>query len=336
MAPSNTDSSLLVRHDPGGGEAIWSSGMRITRKLGDEQASGGVGIEEFLLPPGMALPPHTHERESETFYVLDGSIRFRIDAHEASLGRGGFVHVPRRVEHAFAVEGGAPARMLHVGVPGRMWEFHRLTASGPALGEDLPPADTPAPSQEELLEACASYGIKFAGPPMVPDPGAELHGAVPDGQGVLLRAGDGEAWWFTDVRMTLKATGHDTAGAMTILEALVPAGWGPPLHVHHRDDEVFYLLEGAADIVCGEARWTAAAGSFVLLPREVPHAFRVTSATPLRLVQITAPAQFEHFLREAGRPAESDGLPKPGPIDIPALIAAGAPGGYDTIGPPIQ
>jgi cupin domain len=54
------------------------------------------------------------------------------------------------------------------------------------------------------------------------------------------------------------------------------SGFGPPLHIHHREDEAFYLLDGAMQVVCGEDRWEAGPGSLVMLPRGVPHAFVVS------------------------------------------------------------
>jgi quercetin dioxygenase-like cupin family protein len=58
---------------------------------------------------------------------------------------------------------------------------------------------------------------------------------------------------------------------------MCPAGFGPPPHLHHREDEAFYVLEGQMTVTCGEQTWTATPGSFVLLPRGIPHAFTVAA-----------------------------------------------------------
>lgn len=156
-----------------------------------------------------------------------------------------------------------------------------------------------------------------------------------DLRGYHLGADDGEAIWFLDTLMTLKAGADDTHGAFTLIDCLAPAGFGPPLHVHRREDEGFYVLEGALTVLCGSDRWTAAAGSFVLLPRGVPHAFTVSDEGPCRLLQITAPAQFEQFVADAGRPAERRTLPEPSPPDVGALVQAAARYGNEIVGPPM-
>jgi quercetin dioxygenase-like cupin family protein len=102
------------------------------------------------------------------------------------------------------------------------------------------------------------------------------------GRGHHLAAGQGEAIWFMDTLMTVKASGRDINDALSVVEALCPAGFGPPPHLHHHDDEAFYVLEGQMTVTCGEQTWTAAPGSFVLLPRGIPHAFTVAAAGPCR------------------------------------------------------
>jgi len=69
----------------------------------------------------------------------------------------------------------------------------------------------------------------------------------------------------------LKASRQSTGGALSVFETSIDAG--PPLHVHDRDDECFYVLDGALSVRCGSEEFDAAAGSFVFLPRGRPHRF---------------------------------------------------------------
>ncbi len=69
----------------------------------------------------------------------------------------------------------------------------------------------------------------------------------------------------------LKASRHSTGGALSVFETRI--GAGPPLHVHDREDECFYVLDGELSIRCGGDAFDAAAGSFVFLPRGRPHRF---------------------------------------------------------------
>ena len=151
--------------------------------------------------------------------------------------------------------------------------------------------------------------------------------------GYLLTARDGPQLWFTGTRMNVKAGGAQTGGAFTFIEWSAPAGFGPPLHVHGREDEAFYIIDGQISVECGAKRFTAGPGDFTFLPRGIPHTFLVTRG-PVRGLQITAPAGFEEFIAEAGSPAQRPGLPEPAEPDIARLAAAGQRHGSQILGPP--
>lgn len=155
-----------------------------------------------------------------------------------------------------------------------------------------------------------------------------------DPKGYVLRADEGTHVWFLDTRMSVKAGGEQTGGAFTLLEWLALAGFGPPPHRHDREDEAFYLLQGGIQVECGDKQWQAGPGDFVFLPRGIPHSF-VVSDGPARGLQITAPADFERFIGELGRPAEGPGLPAQAPPpDVPRLIEVSRRYGMEILGPP--
>jgi mannose-6-phosphate isomerase-like protein (cupin superfamily) len=102
----------------------------------------------------------------------------------------------------------------------------------------------------------------------------------------------------------LKASGHSTGGALSVVETSIDAG--PPLHVHDREDECFYVLDGGLSVRCGSEVFDAARGSFVFLPRGRPHlcvpktsstscdqAVFVDQATDASLSSDTAPAEID-------------------------------------------
>jgi mannose-6-phosphate isomerase-like protein (cupin superfamily) len=153
--------------------------------------------------------------------------------------------------------------------------------------------------------------------------------------GRTVGASEGETVWFTENRMTLKATAETTGGAFGLVEAVGPAGSSPPLHVHHREDEAFWLLEGTLTVRCGDRTFTAEPGSFTFLPRGVPHTFVVEGDKPARLLSICVPGGFERFFVAAGRPPRHDGLPHRAPPDVALLRRVGSDFGLEFVGPPL-
>jgi quercetin dioxygenase-like cupin family protein len=109
-------------------------------------------------------------------------------------------------------------------------------------------------------------------------------GGQDGGAGLRRPAGDGDALWVMGGLMELKLHDEETAGALAVLEVTQPPGIATPLHVHHREAEVFYLIEGTMDYEAGGELHRLSAGSLIWLPRSVPHRFRVTGQTPARFL----------------------------------------------------
>lgn len=112
-----------------------------------------------------------------------------------------------------------------------------------------------------------------------------------DMHGYVLAAGDGVANFDADV----KASRASTNGALTFIESRTKGG--APRHVHTREDEFFYVVEGMISVQIGEDRFDAGPRSFVFLPRNIPHAWDVMGAEAT-VVIITVPAMLEEFLRD--------------------------------------
>ncbi len=145
-----------------------------------------------------------------------------------------------------------------------------------------------------------------------------------------------EAIWFLGCLALIKGVSSQTGGALATVEFTHPPGFATPLHVHHTADESFYVLSGAMQGVCGDREWSATTGSFVWLPRGVPHGYVVDGDETLRTLAITVPAGFDRFVVEAGEPAQERALPPPAPPDIAKLEAAGAKYDIETLGPPVE
>jgi quercetin dioxygenase-like cupin family protein len=152
---------------------------------------------------------------------------------------------------------------------------------------------------------------------------------------IALQRDDGEALWFLGVLATIKASADTTDGRVAVIEHLAPQGSGSPLHVHRREEEWFYVIDGQLTFWVGGQVIQAPAGSFVYGPRDVPHTFEVTSEEA-RFLLVTEPAGFERFVRTVGEPAQSLTIPPP-PSELPdpaRLATVAADYGIEIIGPP--
>ena len=145
---------------------------------------------------------------------------------------------------------------------------------------------------------------------------------------------DGKSVWFLGTLMTLKATAEQTNGAFGLIEQTLSPGFSPPLHVHHREDEAFYLLEGEASFYCGDQRFSARPGTLVFFPRNIPHWFRIEGNGPARLLQFNFPSGLENFFVEAGEPATDAKSPPDGPPNFEKMLAAAAKYDLEILGPP--
>jgi quercetin dioxygenase-like cupin family protein len=146
-----------------------------------------------------------------------------------------------------------------------------------------------------------------------------------------LADGEGQALWFLDTLTFVKATGEQTGGAFALIEQVLPRGSDSPFHVHHAEDETFYILEGEATFLSGGQRMKATAGSFIFLPRDIPHGFRVDA--PTKLLILTTPAGFEQFVLEMSEPARELALPPALPPDMAKLMSLARKYRIDILGP---
>ncbi|WP_327044826.1 cupin domain-containing protein [Microbispora sp. NBC_01189] len=146
-----------------------------------------------------------------------------------------------------------------------------------------------------------------------------------------LPPGAGTTHLFLGSTMTVKAGEPQTGTtALSLIEQVCPPGFATPRHVHHKDDEAFYVLSGGIEVHCGDEVWHDGPGGFVLLPRALPHAFVNRGDEPLRLLQLTWPGGFEHFA------ADVAGAFPSGPPNPAVLTQIAADHGYEIVGPPPQ
>ena len=126
--------------------------------------------------------------------------------------------------------------------------------------------------------------------------------------------------------MSVKATAEQTSGAFTLLEADEPAGFGPPMHLHHDAAEAFYVLAGEYIIFVGDDQFACPAGSFIYIPAGVRHGFRV-GAEPSRKLNIYTPAAMVGSFDELSSALAT------GKADTDSLTELAARYGMEVVGP---
>jgi mannose-6-phosphate isomerase-like protein (cupin superfamily) len=117
-----------------------------------------------------------------------------------------------------------------------------------------------------------------------------------------LEGGEGERLSFGDVEIVIKASADTTGGAFTLFEESEPVD--TPLHVHAREDELFYVLEGEHVFTVGDEEFHAGPGEMVFAPRGVPHSQARVVPRSGRVLVLTSPPGLEGFFREL---ADADG-----------------------------
>ncbi len=105
------------------------------------------------------------------------------------------------------------------------------------------------------------------------------------------------SYWYGASLMTVLVDGTQTNGRYAQIEGTMQPGSEPPIHTHTREDETFYLLEGAIRFTIGEHVFTARAGDYVMMPKNIPHSFQVLTPSARTVITI-APAGFENYFRD--------------------------------------
>ncbi len=117
-------------------------------------------------------------------------------------------------------------------------------------------------------------------------------------RGLCVGPGDGDKLHAAGGELLVGAL--QTAGRLSVVHSTAPAGDTVPLHVHHQADECFYVLAGHYRVICGSQTFDAGTGSFVYLPRGVPHAYRLGDEPGRKLI-VAVPAGLEDFFRDMDR-----------------------------------
>jgi quercetin dioxygenase-like cupin family protein len=139
--------------------------------------------------------------------------------------------------------------------------------------------------------------------------------------------------WAGGTVFDLVLDGSQTGGSVALLDQRGREGDTTPLHIHHHDAEIFYVLEGGVTAWANDEVHTLDEGSAIYLPAGQAHAFGIHTAHA-RIITVTAPAGFADFVRAAGTPVEDGTVPATWDFDLGALMAAAPQHGIEIVGPP--
>ncbi len=150
------------------------------------------------------------------------------------------------------------------------------------------------------------------------------------GGAFVLGPGEGRSIDLGNFAMSVKATAAETGQAFTLLEAAEPAGFGPPMHIHHDAAEAFFVLAGEYVIFVDDREYTCPAGSFIYIPRGLRHGFRV-GAVPSRKLNLYSPAAMVGYFDELsaaiatqdGDPAELDEIARRHGMEVVGPVPEG-------------
>jgi mannose-6-phosphate isomerase-like protein (cupin superfamily) len=155
-------------------------------------------------------------------------------------------------------------------------------------------------------------------------------GAYPD---------EGRSIWLLGMLITFKAVSKETGGEYSLYELTVPPQIGAPPHIHHRETEAYYVLDGEVEFLKGERTVRASVGEFVHVPRGVVHGFTNAGQEPARFLGIVTPGGLhEKLLSSLGEPAGTETLPAPpeGPPDAERFAAIMRKYDTEMLPPPVH
>lgn len=124
------------------------------------QTNGSMAIMEVTVRKGLEPPPHTHSREDETYYVLDGRWSFDVGGEPFAAEPGALVFLPRGVAHSFSIDGDA-ARALVILTPGGLEDAFRELSEPTTQARGLPPRPDGPPPVARMGEVLGARGILF-------------------------------------------------------------------------------------------------------------------------------------------------------------------------------
>jgi quercetin dioxygenase-like cupin family protein len=148
---------------PEQGNQVWAMGVLVTIKVKSADTGGAYSVFEDFILPGAGPVPHTHTKEDETIFVLEGKLRAWLGGIQYDVKVGDFVHMPRGVQHYFKNVSDEPTRMLLTYTPGGFEQWFLDIGKAVTPGSKVSPKITADDIKNAVAQA-QKYGVQFAKP----------------------------------------------------------------------------------------------------------------------------------------------------------------------------
>ena len=286
-----TRQALIVNDQQGTWISWLGSPIRYTALSTD--TGGRYAFSTGRVPVGAGPKPHRHSFE-ESFFVVRGELSFTAGNETVIVPANGCIAIRAGTAHFFKNTGSVEAEVIVLVAPAGFDEF-QAEVGGMLPGPDAPISFDPPSFIARMMSAAPKYGIDLNPPASAFEQPPNIKVTMPSEGRTVAVVGD--VYRFL-------ATADDTNGKYAFWEAIVPPGGGPPPHVHSREEEGFYILEGEITFQIGVDRVVAKAGTFANMPVGTPHSFKNESDKPARMLIVVAPAGLEQMFFEVGVPLD--------------------------------
>ena len=275
------------------------------------ETNGRYAMSWGTVPVGKGPPPHRHEFE-EGFYVIEGEVTFTAGNQSVVLTSGDFINIGGGTAHTLENTGDIEARLIVVVGPAGFDQF-QFDGGSPISGPEDIDDTTPQTSIDHLTQIGPNFGIDLAPPPEA----FEVEPSI-----TVRKSGEGTHIAVVGDLYRFLAVGEETNDTYALWEATVFPGGGPPPHVHSREEEGFFLLEGELTFSVGDEQIVAGPGSFANMPVGVKHAFKNEGTVPAKMLILLAPSGLEKMFLQTGKVLTSadDDVPPPNSEEIQRLL----------------
>jgi len=300
----------VLRPDEGASLAWF--GERIRYLIVGEQSEGRFSLSIETIAPGGSTTPQIRHREHAGYYVLAGDVQCSAGNRTLSLSSGAFVCIGPGTAQKMVNTGQSEAQLLAIATPAGFDEL-RFRAGFPLASATAPLPQSDAGDRETLAAIAPGFGI-------------ELHPASGFQREPMLRVTlplEGKMLALVGDLYRYLAASEDTAGRFALFHSTVGPGGGPPFHVHSREDEVFFVLDGTLRFESDGVVAELGPGGCIHLPIGTRHRFSNPGQDPAQVLILVAPAGIEKYFELAGT-LWHDASQRPGPpepAEIERLIA---------------